>query len=358
MTSPGTRNPFSPTRPDEAYGPSTCIRGISTIRKILITGGAGFVGRHFTRHFLDAGDEVHVVDSVERYTGGVAPADGWPLFEPRDYPRFKFERTDCREYFGRSQDSDFDYVLHLAAMVGGRLMIENNPLVVADDLAIDASYWQWAKRTEPKKTICFSSSAAYPVKLQRADGYVLLKEDMIHFDQDIGVPDMSYGWAKLTCEYLGRLAYERHGLKSVAYRPFSGYGEDQDDTYPFPSICKRTLAGRGSPELTVWGSGAQMRDFIHIDDCVRGVIATMDKIDDGDAVNLSTGTFTSFIEFARLAAELVGYRPVVKGMSDMPAGVHARGGDTQKQNELGFRYRIDFREGVGRALKYFERNIQ
>jgi GDP-L-fucose synthase len=108
----------------------------------------------------------------------------------------------------------------------------------------------------------------------------------------------------------------------------------------------------------VWGSGAQMRDFIHIDDCVRGVIATMDKINDGNAVNLSTGIFTSFIEFARLAAELVGYRPVVKGMSDKPAGVHARGGDTQKQNELGFRYQIDFREGVSRALKYFERNIQ
>ncbi len=51
--------------------------------------------------------------------------------------------------------------------------------------------------------------------------------------------------------------------------------------------------------LKVWGSGTQMRDFIHIDDCVRGVIATMDKIDNGDAVNLSTGIYTSFIEFAR-----------------------------------------------------------
>ena len=69
---------------------------------------------------------------------------------------------------------------------------------------------------------------------------------MIDFDDDIGMPDMSYGWAKLTCEYLARLAYERHGLKSVSYRPFSGYGEDQDDTYPFPSICKRAIANKGS----------------------------------------------------------------------------------------------------------------
>ena len=82
-------------------------------------------------------------------------------------------------------------------MVGGRLMIENNPLAVADDLAIDAAYWQWAKRAQPRKSVCFSSSAAYPVSLQTADHYVLLKEDMISFEGDIGMPDMSYGWAKL-----------------------------------------------------------------------------------------------------------------------------------------------------------------
>ena len=323
------------------------------MRKILITGGAGFVGRHFTRHFLDAGDEVHVVDSIECYTGGIDPADGWPIFDPRDYANFKFEKIDCRDYFRRPSDSEFDYALHLAAMVGGRLMIENNPLVVADDLSIDAAYWQWAKLARPKKTICFSSSAAYPIKLQRPDRYVLLEEDMIDFGNVIGLPDMSYGWAKLTCEYLARLAYERHGLKSVTYRPFSGYGEDQDDTYPFPSICKRAIVSKGNATLSVWGSGTQMRDFIHIDDCVRGVIATMDKIDDGDAINLSTGIFTSFIEFARLAAELVGYQPVVKGMSDKPVGVHARAGDTKKQNFLGFKYEIDFRDGVAHALNYY-----
>ena len=196
--------------------------------------------------------------------------------------------------------TDFDYALHLAAMVGGRLMIENNPLAVADDLSIDAAYWGWAKVARPRKTVTFSSSAAYPIKLQRREHYVLLREDMITFDDDMGMPDMSYGWAKLTCEYLGRLAYEKHGLKSIAYRPFSGYGEDQDDTYPFPSICKRVLANRGAPEVTVWGSGTQMRDFIHIEDCVDAVLATVDQIDDAGAVNLSTGILTSFIDFAAL----------------------------------------------------------
>jgi GDP-L-fucose synthase len=226
-------------------------------------------------------------------------------------------------------------------------------LAVADDLAIDAEFWQWAKAAQPAKTICFSSSAAYPVSLQREGDHVLLSEDMITFEGDIGMPDMTYGWAKLTCEYLARLAYEKHGLRSVCYRPFSGYGEDQDDAYPFPSICKRAIELRGGSELTVWGSGTQMRDFIHISDCVTGVLTTMDRVDDGDAINLSTGILTSFLDFAAMAADLLGYSPRVTGLSDKPSGVHARGGDTTKQNALGFFPRVEFRAGIQRALEHY-----
>lgn len=323
------------------------------MRKILITGAAGFVGRHFVRHFLNVGDEVHAVDCIAPLTGGIDPADGWPLFEPRDFSNFKFFREDCRVFFKRAQDTDYDYCLHLAAMVGGRAMIESNPIAVADDLSIDAEYWQWAKKARPAKTLCFSSSAAYPIKFQRESGFQLLREDMISFGDDIGMPDMSYGWAKVTCEYLALLAYEKHGLRSVCYRPFSGYGEDQDDSYPFPSICKRALSNKGAKVLEVWGNGAQMRDFIHIDDCVTVVVATMDRIDDASALNLSTGIYTSFIDFARLAAELCGYSPEVRGMSDKPSGVYARGGDTKKQKMLGAAYSIDFASGIRRALDYY-----
>jgi nucleoside-diphosphate-sugar epimerase len=324
------------------------------MKKILITGGAGFVGRRFVKRYLDSGDEVHCVDPVAEHTGGIDPDSGFPLYAPRDYDNFHFYKQDCRTWFKENQDTDFDYVFHLAAMVGGRAMIENHPLAVADDLSIDAEYWQWAEKATPAKTVCFSSSAAYPIGRQKEDGYHLLSEDMIAFDDDIGMPDMSYGWAKLTCEYLARLAYEKHGMKSVCYRPFSGYGEDQDDTYPFPSICKRAMAHVGEEKLTVWGTGDQMRDFIYIEDCVDGVLTTMDKIDDGDALNLSTGIYTSFKQFARIAAEECGYEPEVVGLSDKPAGVFARGGCTKKQAEFGFKYSVDFRTGIKKALDLYQ----
>lgn len=325
------------------------------MKKCLVTGGAGFVGRHLIARLLERGDEVHCVDSVVPLTGGFLPEE-WPLFNPYDYENFHWYHKDCRDFFKQVRDTDFDYAFHLAAMVGGRQMIEDNPLAVAEDLSIDSEYWSWAKETQPGRTACFSSSAAYPVKFQRPGNYVLLHEEMISFGDDIGMPDMSYGWAKLTCEYLARLAYEKHGLKSCSYRPFSGYGEDQDDHYPFPSICKRAMDNRGASEINVWGSGKQMRDFIHIEDCINGVLLTIDKIDNGDAVNLSTGEYTSFIEFARKAAGICGYSPKVTGTSDTPEGVFARGGTTEKQRGLGFKHTIDFSDGIARAINYFDKN--
>ena len=327
------------------------------MKKVLVTGGAGFVGRHLIGRLLKEGNEVHAVDKIAPLTGGLH-LEKWPFFDPRDYRHFHFYHEDCRDYFRKVKDRDFDYCFHLAAMVGGRMMIENNPLAVADDLSIDAHYWEWAVETKPNKTVCFSSSAAYPIKLQRPDHYMLLKEDMISFESDIGMPDMTYGWAKLTCEYLARLAYEKHDMKSVIYRPFSGYGEDQDDTYPFPSICKRVIAHRGKQIITVWGSGFQMRDFIHIDDCIDGIIKTMDQVNDATAINLSTGIYTSFIQFAQMAAEILDYQPEVKGTSNTPEGVFARAGDTGKQHRLGFHHAVDFGTGVQKALNYYMNHVK
>ena len=234
-------------------------------------------------------------------------------------------------------------------------MIEKNPIAVSDDLSIDSHFWQWAVISKPKKILTFSSSACYPVIYQKKENYKLLSEDLVNFDQSIGVPDLTYGWAKLTSEYLGKIAYENYGIKSVVYRPFSGYGKDQDLSYPFPSICKRILNNISQKKIQVWGTGDQMRDFIHIEDCVNGVISTMDKIDDGSPINLSTGKLTSFKQFVNLGCSILGFETEVVGTSDKPEGVFARGGDTKLQNDLGFFAKIDFKNGIEEALKFFDK---
>ena len=134
-------------------------------------------------------------------------------------------------YFKKKLKKKYELVINLAAIVGGREVIENNPLAVAEDLEIDTAFWRWVVKNKImiKHTITYSSSAAYPIHLQKRKKYRLLKETDIDFSNNfIGKPDLSYGWAKLNNEYLALLAYEKHGIKNTIFRPFSGYGSDQD----------------------------------------------------------------------------------------------------------------------------------
>ena len=315
--------------------------------RALVTGGCGFVGRHLIRRLLAEGLDVVCVDSLVVGTGALHP-NLWLRFARS---RFTFLQEACRVFFARSPEH-FDYVFHLAALVGGRVTLETRALDVAEDLAVDAELWQWASRAKPGSVIFFSSSAAYPVSLQTFENHRLLSEDMINFDAAVGVPDLSYGWAKLTGEYLMKLYVERYGLRAIAYRPFSGYGEDQDLAYPFPAICRRLLAEQGAAEVFVWGSGRQCRDFIHISDCIDFIWQTKELLPDGASLNLSTGIATSFIELAETISRQIGWQPAVAGRSGHPEGVFYRCGDTVLQRSYGLTPRVSLEDGVARTLEH------
>ncbi|MGV1794922.1 NAD-dependent epimerase/dehydratase family protein [Rhizobium sp. A37_96] len=316
---------------------------------VLVTGGCGFVGRHLVRRLLAEGLDVVCVDSLVAGTGALHP-DLWQGF---GRSRFVFLQEDCRAFFARPAEH-FDYVFHLAALVGGRVTLETQALDVAEDLAVDAALWQWASRANPGSVVFFSSSAAYPVSLQTAENHRLLSEDMINFDAAVGVPDLSYGWAKLTGEYLMKLYVERYGRRAIAYRPFSGYGEDQDLAYPFPAICRRLLAERGAAEVFVWGSGRQCRDFIHISDCIEFIWRTKELLPDGASLNLSTGIATSFMELAETACRQIGWQPAVVGRSSRPEGVFYRCGDTALQRSYGLTPSISLETGIMQMLEYLQ----
>ena len=96
-----------------------------------------------------------------------------------------------------------------------------------------------------------------------------------------------------------------------------------------------------------------MRDFIHIDDCVNAVVKSMNKIHNADPLNLSTGKYTNFIKFAKIAANLIGASPKVIGTSKTPEGVFARAGDAKKQKKFGIKHSITLEMGIKKSLEYF-----
>ena len=217
---------------------------------------------------------------------------------------------------------------------------------VATDLAIDADFFNLVVKSKPgpRKVVYFSSSAAYPISLQTPERNCVLSESMIDFSGQLGLPDMTYGWAKLTGEFLARHAAKSYGLDVVCYRPFSGYGEDQDFTYPFPSVVRR-VGNRESP-LVVWGSGEQTRDFIYIEDVVDAVLATLDRIKPGEALNLGAGASVSFRQLAERACRIIGYQAELRNDPSKPEGVFARVGDCTEMHRWA-KPKTSLDEGIG-----------
>lgn len=287
------------------------------MKKILITGSRGFVGRHYVKRFLAEGHQMTLID-IEG--GGI----------------------DARDFF-RTDDTHYDQVVHLAAVVGGRRLIEGSPLSLAVDLSIDAEMFSWAVRTKPGCVIYFSSSAAYPISGQTRDSLLRQHESWINLDR-IENPDMSYGWAKLTGEMLATYA-RNAGIEVHIYRPFSGYGTDQSLDYPFPSFIDR--AKRKADPFEIWGDGNQVRDFIHINDIIEGSLAGC--VAGVKVSNLCTGRPTSFNQLAELVCSIRGYKPKIAHLEAEPVGVAYRVGDPGYQNTF-YRPEISLEEGIERAF--------
>ena len=246
-------------------------------KRVLVTGSHGFVGRNFIKRFLADGWDVTAVDALLAGSGA-RRVELWPYDPHTSGGSFTEIIADARDWFELNRDQKFDLAIHLAAVVGGRSTIEGNQMAVAEDLAIDAGFWKWAVAARPANIVSFSSSAAYPINLQTREGNdSLLRESDLDFATSIGLPDLTYGWAKMTNEYLGITAAKQYGLKVASYRPFSGYGSDQDSSYPFRAICERAVAKTVDEQgkFFVWGSGEQKRDFVHIDDVIECVLSPM-----------------------------------------------------------------------------------
>ncbi|MBM3417562.1 MAG: NAD-dependent epimerase/dehydratase family protein [Bacteroidetes bacterium] len=348
-------------------------------KHILITGGAGFVGRNQVKKSIAKFPEytIWVLDNLS--TG--LPPEHWPelqLPSPQiegiintytiGKTVIKFIHCDVLSVFLSELNCipqifdfklpQFERIYHYASIVGGRMKIDGDPLSVGLDLSIDASFFLWCvKVNHPDRVMYASSSAAYPIGLQTSDTGIALKEQNINFETGFAAPDFTYGWSKLTGEYLSRIAYKNYGLKVAVVRPFSGYGEWQEPVYPAPAIALRAAAMHNP--LFVWGTGEQSRDFVHIDDCIRCIELAIENIEDGTAVNIGSGIATSFLQLAALMAKIVGYNPKIVGRSGKPVGVASRYSDPSFTYEkLGFKTEISIEEGMSRVIEVARQRIQ
>lgn len=303
--------------------------------RALITGGAGFIGRNFRRRLYAEGWEIDAFDvapfSVDRRHHGVA---GW--------------LQDGRDFFRGSSETRYDLVIHAAAVVGGRRMIEHEPMRQLIDFELDAAFFQWIERARPRHAVYLSSSAVYPFELQTGENWCPPKLRETHVNlRRIFTPDATYGMIKLAGEHMAACALDA-GLPIHVVRPFSGYGADQDLTYPFPAFIRR-VKQRERP-FRIWGDGKQVRDWVHVDDIIGAVMAIVDA-DYHIPVNIGWGRPTSFIELFELMHDVAKIpKPPVQLLETEPTGVRYRVADTTILNDV-YRPKITLEEGIARALR-------
>jgi nucleoside-diphosphate-sugar epimerase len=327
-------------------------------KRVLITGGAGFVGKYFCKHLLGCGYSVTCIDNLMSESSSAPNA--WPVsLRCVEDPNFEFIQQDCREYFKDAEhlNTQYEIIMHLAAVVGGRVHMENSPLEVSEDLSIDAAFFNWLTKltNKPGKVVYFSSSAVYPVQLQEYDNHQLLDESLLDFPAGhIGLPDVTYGWAKMTGEYLASVAHAKYGINIVCYRPFSGYSETQNEVYPFIGILKRVLNSE-SP-IEIWSDS--VRDFVHLEDVVACVLHTMHQVSDGRAINIGTGRAVSFSELARMMMQCANHHADVSVVDNKPKGVYYRVANTFALNDVyGWTPSITIEDGISRAVTYLQNQV-
>jgi nucleoside-diphosphate-sugar epimerase len=294
------------------------------VKNALVTGSAGFIGRHMVRELLRREYVVSTVDIMSHF------------------------RHDCMDVFTKEhvEVEKYDLVCHFAAAGPNRVAIDTKKGNFAYNIMLDSAMFDWAVRARPHHVVYMSSCAAYPFAVQSMDSSkTKLVETMWTGACDF-VDD--YGMGKSIGEFMAHRAVAQ-GVPVTIVRPFSGYGEDQSTDFPFGAFIDRAL--RREDPFTVWGSADQMRDWIHVDDIIAGILMLVDHGVIGDPVNLCTGRGTSLGNLAWIITQMSGYTPEIRVDTDAPLGAAYRVGDPTKMHKF-FKPTVALEDGIQRALRY------
>lgn len=318
-------------------------------KKVLVTGGAGFIGSHLVDELLRRDAEVRVVDDLSR-------GDISNIAHCKD--RIEFIKGDLTEAkTAEVAVRDMEICFHLAAVVGSVEFMASHPAEIFKNISINYNVIDACRKMNVDRLLYTSSACAYPVDLQIAEDQPPLKEDdVLAYGAK---PDSDYGWAKLLGEIQCQAYHRSYGMKIAIVRPFNPYGPresfDPKDSHVIPSLIRRAV--RRENPFVVWGDGRQARAFEYVEDLVEGIILATEKKVDADPVNLGSSNPVTIRELAELVLKVTGYNTSIMWDTTKPQGVRSRKADMSKaMNVLGWKPRTLLEEGLTRTLNWFSKS--
>lgn len=319
--------------------------------RVLVTGGASFIGSHLVDRLVEQGARVRVADDLssgrlENLSASLNHVD--------------FQKGDLRDRtFAREVVHDIEVVFHLAASHGGRGFIDTHPADCASNLVLDGIVFDEAWRAGVER-VCFASSACvYPTQLQVAPvngKTVYLKEEWADpFQPGAANADGEYGWAKLMGEMTLRAYWKQHGLKSVSCRLFTVYGERENESHAVIALIAKAFVQMDPYEI--WGNGQQDRNFTYVGDIVEGMMRAVRHVEDASAVNIGTAEHIKIIDAVQMIFQNTRFTPKSLNFDlSKPVGVFSRAADlTRTRAVLGWEPQTRFADGLQRTIDWYYR---
>lgn len=302
--------------------------------KVIVTGGAGFIGSHLTDRLIEEGYEVVVIDNLS--TGKKEN-----LNEKAD-----FHQLDIREFEKINPlFQGAEIVFHLAAIPRVPLSVEKPLLTSHVNVLGTINVFHAAIKNKVRKVIFASSSSVYGNQKE-----LPLRETMTPN------PISPYGLQKLTGEHFANLFSNLYETPIVSLRFFNVYGPRLDFNSDYSLVIGKFLKQkkRGEP-LTIYGTGEQTRGFCYVDDIINGMIAASqsDQLRGGEVINLGNSESYSINDLARLIGGPVRYLPPRKG--DI---LHTKADTSLAAKLLDWQPEISFEEGLRRTKEWFENQLK
>ena len=304
-------------------------------KKILITGGAGFLGSHVVEALRAIGcKNLFVVRSRE-----------YNLRDPAETARL-------------FTDIEPEVVIHLAALVGGIGANRESPgRFFYDNLMMGAEVIEQARRHRLEKVVAIGTVCAYPKFTP-----VPFREENLWdgYPEETNAP---YGIAKKMLLVQAQAYRQQYGLNSIYLLPVNLYGPgdsfDPGKSHVIPALIKKCVDAihTGSDHIEVWGTGSASREFLYVEDCARAIVQATQHYDKPEPVNIGSGREISIRELAEQIRELSGFHGEIRWDPSKPDGQPRRCLEVSKaEREFGFRAQTDFRAGLQKTIEWYRDN--
>lgn len=308
-------------------------------RIVLVTGGAGFVGRY-------------VVDMLTK-------SGAKKIVAPRSKDYDLRKESDVKKLLKQSKH---DIIIHLAAVVGGIGANREHPgKFFYDNLTMGVHLMEQARLSNVEKFVAIGTVCAYP----KYTPVPFKEEDLWDgYPEETNAP---YGLAKKMLLVQSQAYRQEYGFDSIFLLPVNLYGPwdnfDPSSSHVIPALIKKCVDAIVNKEdkIVVWGTGKASREFLYVEDCARGIIMAAEKYNKSDPVNLGSSMELKIKDLVNLIARLTGFKGKIVWDTTKPDGQPRRSLDTSKAyKEFGFRAKTNFETGLRKTIQWYmnERGVR